>query len=728
MKRFMTRQEVKDRNESSKKWKRTSCGILAMTLLVSSVALSGCGSKEAEEASTEETVTAVQVETAVPSTNTIQVFSDFIGTVEASEETSIIPKIAGEVTSKNFEVGDFVNAGDLLFTIDDTALQITKQTAEASVMSATANVESAQAGLIAQQASNGATKASVNETLGTQGTTEMQLQNGVNSAKRSVGAAKGSNGLANQSFSTYQDATGRVDDNRQAAENSEDNLQNYLDYLKKLQSSYNDISHAGDPKQEVINKGISRADADAFEAAGKTSGADYADFYLSKTTSFSSGSALSAMISSTSAEESSASTQRRSLEGSYSSALLAQIQAAIQTQTTADSLRTAEEAQKLAEKMLEDYHNYTKNTINANANAQIVGGDAAVIASNSQLTSATANLSSANAQLASANLQLDYTKVTAPISGVIQQINVKQYEMASNQSAAYVISSANSKKVTFYVAENAMKNMTMGQAVTIEKEGNTYDASISNIESTVDAQKGLFKVEVTLTGTGADTFITGTSVKLTTATQQAVDAMTVPIDAVYYESQQAYVYCAVDGVATRTDITTGISDETNVEVLSGLTATDKVITSWASQLKDGAVIEEAVTAEEPVTEETTEEVATESSADVEAKAQTEGADSAGELVETTDNVNIRAAATTESEKVGMAVVGQKYNRIEETADGWSKIEFEGTDAYVKTEYLKAVDSEETASEEPTEEVTTEETTPTQAATEVMTEQEETVNE
>ncbi|MDD2971049.1 MAG: efflux RND transporter periplasmic adaptor subunit [Lachnospiraceae bacterium] len=737
MKRFMTRQrESNKEKKSAVNWKRTSCGLLAMTVLMSSVALAGCGSQEAD-VTEEETVKAIQVETAAPSTNTIQVMSDFIGTVEGSEETSIIPKIAGEVTSKNFEVGDYVNAGDLLFTIDDTALQISRTSAEASVQMAQANLNTAEAGLIAQQASNGATKASVSETLGTMSTTEQQLENSVNSAKRNVGAAKGSKGLANESFVNAQKQADNVKDNKESAEDNIGYTEEYLESLTELQKRYNNISQASDidaAKEEAKSHGISDS-----ELSGFTEKTEVANYYLSLNSNYSSGEELAVVVSSARNAYEGAKSTDKSLEGSYSSALVAQIQAAISTQTSADSLKSAEEAQALAEKYKEDYENFTKNTITANANAQIVGGDAQVISSANSVTTANANLTSANAQLASANLQLDYTKVTSPVSGVIQQINVQQYEMASNQSVAYVISSTDSKKVTFYVAENAMKNMSMGQSVTIEKEGTTYDASISNIESTVDAQKGLFKVEVTLTGSGADSFITGTSVKLTTATQQAIDVMTVPIDAVYYESEQAYVYCAKDGVAVRTDITTGIADENNVEVVSGLTPGDKVITSWGSQLKDGAVIEEAVkvqdTTEEAVTETSTEESTTE--------AQTEDANAAqGEQVETTDNVNIRAAASTDSEKVGMAVTGQKYTRLEEAADGWSKIVYEGSDAYVKTEYLKSLDAEdmteqdapetvaETETETDTTEATTEATTEvtTETATEEATNQEETVNE
>lgn len=734
MKRFMTKQnQTKARKKSSQYWKRTSCGLLATMLIVSSVALTGCGEKK--DTTEEEKVEAIKVETVTPGTNSIQVLSDFIGTVEASEETSIIPKIAGEVTAKNFEVGDYVNAGDLLFTIDDTALQISKTTAEASVQMAQANLNTAQTGLVAQQASNAATKASVNETLGTMSTTEQQLENSVSSAKRGVGAAKGQNNIALESFQTYQDATSKASDKVDSADKEVSNTEHYLESLENIYGTYQTIknkANATDAKAEAESHGVTVSSSIESDI-GKI-----ADAYVAQKTSYGSGENLYAAFSGAKSAYEGAKQTKKGLEGSHSQSLLAQIQSAIQSQITADSIKTAEEGLALAQKYKEDYENFTKNTITAGANAQIVGGDAQVITSQNSITTAEANLSSANAGLAGANLQLEYTQVKAPVSGVIQQINVEQYEMASNQSPAYVIASQDSKKITFYVAENAMKSMQPGQAVTIDKEGTTYDASITSIGSTVDAQKGLFKIETVLNGTEAGNFITGTSVKLTTATQQAIDVMTVPIDAVYYESQQAYVYLMKDGIATRTDITTGIADDKVVEVKEGLTSEDRVIATWEAQLKDGAAVEEAAKKEE-ATEETTEEATETTEATTEAAEETEAK---GEPVETVDNVNIRAAATTDSEKVGMAVTGQKFNRLEETADGWSKIVFEGQDAYVKTEYLKAADQEASteesteatsteiteSSETSAEATSTETTEPAETATDDVANQEETVNE
>ena len=88
----------------------------------------------------------------------------------------MIPKVSGEVTEKNFEVGDHVNEGDLLFTIDDTTAQI-------AVKQAQAQLTSAKAGVTAQTAATASTHASGIETIGKIPTTEMQLQQAVEQAE-----------------------------------------------------------------------------------------------------------------------------------------------------------------------------------------------------------------------------------------------------------------------------------------------------------------------------------------------------------------------------------------------------------------------------------------------------------------------------------------------------------------------------------------------------------------
>ena len=74
------------------------------------------------------------------------------------------------------------------------------------------------------------------------------------------------------------------------------------------------------------------------------------------------------------------------------------------------------------------------------------------------------------------------------------------------------------------------------------------------------------------------------------------------------------------------------------------------------------------------------------------------------------NVNVRKEANIDSEKLGTLGKGEMLIRYSFTEDGWSKIDYNGTKAYVRSEYLDVVTPEgekpETTQTEETEEETT----------------------
>jgi RND family efflux transporter MFP subunit len=60
----------------------------------------------------------ILVDTINPVIGDIIVTNEYIGTVEPNQQVSVYPKLAGEVLSVNYGVGDSVSAGDVLFTMD----------------------------------------------------------------------------------------------------------------------------------------------------------------------------------------------------------------------------------------------------------------------------------------------------------------------------------------------------------------------------------------------------------------------------------------------------------------------------------------------------------------------------------------------------------------------------------------------------------------------------------
>ena len=90
-------------------------------------------------------------------------------------------------------------------------------------------------------------------------------------------------------------------------------------------------------------------------------------------------------------------------------------------------------------------------------------------------------------------------------------------------------------------------------------------------------------------------------------------------------------------------------------------------------------------------------------------------------VKTTAVVNVRSSDSVEADKLGKTTKGQVLELIEERLNGWSKVNYEGKEGFIKTEYLVAEETEMVVVEKPTEEtVATVETTVETETTEEVT--------
>ena len=220
-------------------------------------------------------------------------------------------------------------------------------------------------------------------------------------------------------------------------------------------------------------------------------------------------------------------------------------------------------------------------------------GDISVQSYNQTANSAKAAASqvdAAKAQAASAKLnyetQVEFATVTAPAAGVVQNQNMTLHGMVSQSSQLCVITGTGAKVVKFNVTEDVLQNLTMGQTVTVEKNGTSYSGTITKLTKLVDPQSGLFPVEATLSGAGA--LSDGSSTKLSLVAAKADHALLVPVDAVYYSGGNPYVYTYENGLVKRVFITTGISDGQHYEVTDGLDGTEQIVNSWTDDIYDGA--------------------------------------------------------------------------------------------------------------------------------------------
>jgi RND family efflux transporter MFP subunit len=124
--------------------------------------LSGCGGSNAktnENVNSETKPASVEVKTAVAKVEQIPTYFEATGTLSSDAQADVAPTIAGKIVAVNFDVGSYVQKGDVLVKLDDRDARIRLEQAEAqleqqrrAVRQAEANVEQAIANLRQTQA------------------------------------------------------------------------------------------------------------------------------------------------------------------------------------------------------------------------------------------------------------------------------------------------------------------------------------------------------------------------------------------------------------------------------------------------------------------------------------------------------------------------------------------------------------------------------------------------
>lgn len=114
---------------------------IILTLIVM-LAAGGC-SKEASKTENTETATNVTVSSVIK--GNVEASVSYTGEVKASKGASVSAKVSGAIRTVNAEIGDYVNAGTVLATIDSSQYSLAYNQAEAAYRSALAAKANAEA-------------------------------------------------------------------------------------------------------------------------------------------------------------------------------------------------------------------------------------------------------------------------------------------------------------------------------------------------------------------------------------------------------------------------------------------------------------------------------------------------------------------------------------------------------------------------------------------------------
>ena len=200
-------------------------------------------------------------------------------------------------------------------------------------------------------------------------------------------------------------------------------------------------------------------------------------------------------------------------------------------------------------------------------------------------------LQNADVNLKEARLQLEYTDVRASIAGVVMVRNVEQGDLVRTNDVVFSVADLDPLQARIRIPEKRMTQVRRGQEarVTVDPAPDrVFDARVRMISPGVDPASGT--VKVTIDVPSDELLRPGMFATIRIVTDRRQDVLVIPKKALLLETDEDDVFIVREGKAERVRVSLGYVDGDRVEVLSGLTDGDLVVTVGHQGLKENAEV------------------------------------------------------------------------------------------------------------------------------------------
>ncbi|TSA49249.1 MAG: efflux RND transporter periplasmic adaptor subunit [Sphingobacteriales bacterium] len=218
------------------------------------------------------------------------------------------------------------------------------------------------------------------------------------------------------------------------------------------------------------------------------------------------------------------------------------------------------------------------------------------IGSEVQFLSAKNNKEALEKKIQTMNEQLAMYKIKSPISGTVDEVNLKLGQTAAPGIPAFRVVNMSSLKVKADIAESYAAKIHEGNAVTVEfpdMVSKSMDSKISFVSKVINSMNRTFVVEVNVP---TDPELHPNMIAhLKIVDYQSVSSIVIPLNIVQTSEDGSYVFLSTTNdkgkmVAHKQIVKTGRDSNGQVEILEGLKEGDSLITIGYQDVEDGELI------------------------------------------------------------------------------------------------------------------------------------------
>lgn len=186
------------------------------------------------------------------------------------------------------------------------------------------------------------------------------------------------------------------------------------------------------------------------------------------------------------------------------------------------------------------------------------------------------------------------TRLYSPISGVLLKKMAETGEIVGVGSPLFVVSDISRVKVNAFIPETELNRVRLGEdaKVYISSLDKTFSGKVIEIGSAAEASSRAFSVKVDLDNPGLQ-IRPGMIAEVLLERKTRNQMLSVPAEAILHDTDnQTYVF-VVDSskkIANKRNVTVGRLINNQIEITSGITSADLIVTGGQQKLSDGISI------------------------------------------------------------------------------------------------------------------------------------------
>ena len=188
--------------------------------------------------------------------------------------------------------------------------------------------------------------------------------------------------------------------------------------------------------------------------------------------------------------------------------------------------------------------------------------------------------------------QLDKLRIVAPFNGTIGLRNVSLGAFVESKRDLATLVSLDPIKFEFRVTARYYRFIKEGGKIRIHPDalpGEVFDGSIYAIAPTIDINGRSISVKARVSNPGRR-LRPGMFGRVSLLVENRERALVVPESAIVQRGDKQYVYRIDNGTANLAEVTLGLRQTGKVEIISGLSAGDSVVTAGQVKLRPGAKV------------------------------------------------------------------------------------------------------------------------------------------